>query len=85
MEQQDIGAVIYWWNPLLNEKDYEEFDSLELAMIELETYKQEYPRNTYYVASVVLVHEATEQWQHPLQYKVFLKGASAGAPPQADK
>lgn len=64
------GAVIFWRNPLRNEPDYEEFDSMDEAMAELEVWKSDYPWNTYTVASVTHVHRATAKWPGDFQYTV---------------
>lgn len=58
-KQPDLGAIIYWWNPLDCEKEYEEFASMAEAMAELEVWKQRFPWNTYGIAKTVLSHKAT--------------------------
>lgn len=70
-EQEKYGAVIYWWNFADRSREYEEFDSMQEALKELEKWKAEYPWNTYHVAQVTLIHGATEEWKDPIQYRVL--------------
>lgn len=87
---EDPQTIIWWWNQLRGEKEYELFDSVEDAMTELDKWKVEYPWNTYHVATEVLTHAATEKWKeaHAFTYtEIFIEpqGAPAGATPQAEK
>lgn len=56
-----FGAVIYWWNGYgrRDEREYEEFDSMEAALRELEEWKRKYPWNTYHVAHIAHIHVGT--------------------------
>lgn len=65
------GAIICWRNPLENRPDYEEFDSMDDALTALESWKIEYPWNTYTVASVTLIHGATRKWEPLYRYEVI--------------
>ena len=55
-------AVIFWWNPKRCEREYEHFDSLAEALVELQIWKVKYPWNVYDVAVVVLTHTGKEPY-----------------------
>ena len=51
--------VIYWWNPLYAQREWEEFDSLDDAAKALDQWTIDYPWNRYSLARVETVAEPT--------------------------